>query len=76
MKQNISFSRQSIWESLKHEIFKKWVSFAKVLVQKSRKKHFDLLCKIAKLEIEIDSEKNKKNRRGWQNQERTLQNIW
>ena len=35
---------------------KKCVSFAKVLIQKSRKQDFDLMCKIAKLEQEIDME--------------------
>ena len=42
-------------EFSKYEIRKKWVSFSKVLAQKSGEQHADLLCKIAKLEQDIDS---------------------
>ena len=42
LEQNISFSNQSKWEFLKN--------------QKSREQNADLLCKIAKLEQDIDSE--------------------
>ena len=55
LEQNISFSNQSKWEFFKYEILKKCVSFAKFLAQKSRDKHTDLLCKITKLEQDIDS---------------------
>ena len=61
LEQNISFSNQSKWEFLKYEIRKKCVSFSKVLVQKSRKQHANLLCKITKLEQDIDGEENLKN---------------
>ena len=56
LEQNISFSKQSKWEFLKYEIHKKCVSFSKVLAQKSGEQHADLLCKITKLEQDIDSE--------------------
>ena len=55
-KQKISFLKQSKWEFLKNEIPKKCVSFSKVLAQKFRKQHADLLCKVTKLEQDIDSE--------------------
>ena len=54
LEKNISFRNQSKWEFLKCEIRNKCVSFTKVLTQKSREQHADLLCKITKLEQDID----------------------
>ena len=56
LEQNISFSNQSKWEFLKNEIRKKCVFFSKVLAQKSHKQDADFLCKITKLEQDIDNE--------------------
>ena len=53
----MSLSNQSKWEFLKYEIRKKCVSFSKLLAQKSREQQADFLCKITKLEQNIDSEK-------------------
>ena len=51
------FSNQSKWEFLKYEMRKKCAYFSKFLAQKSREQQAKLLCKITKLEQNIDSEK-------------------
>ena len=56
LEQNISFSNQNKLEFLKYEICKKCASFSKVLAQNSHEEHADLLCKITKLEQDIDTE--------------------
>ena len=56
LEQNIYIFNKSKWKFLKYEIRKKCVSFSKVLAQKSRKQLTNLLCKITKLEQDIDSE--------------------
>ena len=56
LEQNISFSNESKWKFPKYEIRQKCISFARMLAQKSREKHADLLRKITKLEQDIDSE--------------------
>ena len=56
LEQNDSFSNQSKWEFLKYEIRKISVSFSKLLAQKSRNRHAELMCKITELEKDIDSD--------------------
>ena len=56
LNQNSLFSNQSKWEFLKYEIRKKCLSFSKDIAKKTREQHADLICKITKLEQEIDSE--------------------
>ena len=54
--QNDTLSNKSKWEFLKYEIRKRSIAFSKVLAKKSKKEHALLLCKIIKLEQDIDSE--------------------
>ena len=68
MEQSISFSNQSKWEFIEYEICEKCESFSKVFAQKSHEQHADLLCKITKLEQDIEW---RKIWWAWQNKEQT-----